>query len=349
MSQTDLEVTHRIREGREPLMPAYRDKLSREEVLALAIYVRAFSVKPTVVAATPEPSPAVPSAPVAPAPAAPREARPSLAEVSAQMSPTQVYRAYCMACHDTDGRGKLVRAAMPEIPDFADTKWQEAHSDAELERGILEGKGKFMLPMKDKLGQADAKRMVAHVRGFRRGEKVVVLEHLEPLQASPSERPAVVALPAAPSTLPVPPPIPSTLPVPAAPAAAAAHTNIAASLYRQFCLTCHGVDGKGTEMRAALPVIPDFTNRARRGAETSSQLVAIVLDGKGAAMPAFRGRLGAAEARDLVAYVRAFGGAGPPAGPPGTPPNDFETQFRRLQRQWDELENQMRAVSPTRR
>ena len=30
MSQTDLEITHRIQEGNEPLMPAYRDKLTRE-------------------------------------------------------------------------------------------------------------------------------------------------------------------------------------------------------------------------------------------------------------------------------------------------------------------------------
>ena len=48
MSQTDLEITHQIREGKEPLMPAYRDKLSKEQILALAIYVRAFAVPSNV-------------------------------------------------------------------------------------------------------------------------------------------------------------------------------------------------------------------------------------------------------------------------------------------------------------
>ena len=45
---------------------------------------------------------------------------------------------------------------MPDLPDFSDAKWQAARSDAELKQSILNGKGKFMLPMKDKLGAADS-------------------------------------------------------------------------------------------------------------------------------------------------------------------------------------------------
>src|SRR5207245_9657622 len=52
LSQTDLEITHRIQEGSEPLMPAYRDKLSQQQILALAIYVRAFSIGGTEPAGT---------------------------------------------------------------------------------------------------------------------------------------------------------------------------------------------------------------------------------------------------------------------------------------------------------
>ncbi len=46
MSQTDLEIAHRIQDGNEPLMPAYRDKLSQSQILALTVYVRAFAVAP---------------------------------------------------------------------------------------------------------------------------------------------------------------------------------------------------------------------------------------------------------------------------------------------------------------
>jgi len=40
------------------------------------------------------------------------------------MSAVQLYRAYCLACHDADGRGTIIRKAMPNVPDFTDPKWQ---------------------------------------------------------------------------------------------------------------------------------------------------------------------------------------------------------------------------------
>jgi len=45
MSQTDLEIAHRIRDGHELSMPAFGEDLSQAEVLALTIYVRGFSIK----------------------------------------------------------------------------------------------------------------------------------------------------------------------------------------------------------------------------------------------------------------------------------------------------------------
>ena len=74
-----------------------------------------------------------------------------------------------MACHGADGRGTPVRAAMPEIPDFTNRKWQNSRSDAELLHSILEGKGKFMLPMKSKVGTSGAKELVAYVSGLCQG------------------------------------------------------------------------------------------------------------------------------------------------------------------------------------
>ena len=69
MSQTDLEINHRIVDGNEPLMPAYRDKLSSPQMLALTVYVRAFAVGPqaspvALAPGVPKPGPS-PQAPAA--------------------------------------------------------------------------------------------------------------------------------------------------------------------------------------------------------------------------------------------------------------------------------------------
>jgi hypothetical protein len=97
------------------------------------------------------------------------------------MPTAQVYRAYCLACHDADGSGQVARKAMPDLPDFTDPKWQAAHAEAALQQSILEGKGKFMLPMRDKLSAADAGPMVAYVRAFANGKHVSPTEPQQPL------------------------------------------------------------------------------------------------------------------------------------------------------------------------
>jgi ubiquinol-cytochrome c reductase cytochrome b subunit len=103
MSQTDFEITERISAGNEPLMPAFRDKLSQQQILALTVYVRAFAINPREAGApkAAEPKPAEPPA------------------VAAQMSPALVYRAYCLACHDANGSGQVARKALPDLPNLA--------------------------------------------------------------------------------------------------------------------------------------------------------------------------------------------------------------------------------------
>jgi mono/diheme cytochrome c family protein len=303
MSQTDLEITHRIRDGNEPLMPAYRDKLSQPQTLALAVYVRAFAVAPEPAGPPPAPPPA---------------------RVEARMPPDLVYRAYCLACHDADGRGQTVRKAMPDIPDFTDAKMQDARADADLRQSILEGKGKFMLPMKDKLSPADAERLTAYVRGFRGAQRVVAVGPPVPPVPPPPSQPAVV-------------PGPRTPPA-RAPADTAARLRAATVLYRQYCLACHGSDGRGLEMRGVMPTIPDFNGRAWQEGVSDPQAAVGILEGKGAMMPAFRGRVSDEQARDLVAYLRAFGPARPAA--PAAAGSDFEQRFLELQGQWDELQRQ---------
>ena len=316
MSHTDIEITHQILDGKEPLMPAYRDKLSKQQILGLAVYIRAFAVQlPATTGSKPE--------------------KPLPTPVASQMSPVQIYRAYCLACHDADGRGETVRKAMPEIPDFTKAKWQESRTDADLRHSILDGKGKFMLPMKDKVSATEAGQMVAFVRAFRGRKQVVTLEPQQhPIPPGPAH-PAIVPGP----KVPVPP---SGLTTPSA--EVAARLRVATGLFRQYCVSCHGPDGRGTAMRASMPVIPNFTDGAWQKAQSDPQLLVNILNGKGVFMPAFQGRLSTEQARDLVAYVRAFG----PPEPKGAeaPANDFDKRFQQLQHQWDELEKQLQQLSP---
>jgi len=65
-------------------------------------------------------------------------------------------------------------------------------------------------------------------------------------------------------------------------------------------------------------------------------------------MPAFRGRVNDEQARDLAAYIRAFGPA--PTPPSEIPASDFERRFRELQDQWNELQKQLEMLpSPNRK
>jgi ubiquinol-cytochrome c reductase cytochrome b subunit len=315
LSKTDLDLIHQIREGSPPLMPAYRDQLGDAQVLALAVYVRAFSVAPAD--RQPGPPPDVP---------------PSAPPSAAQMSPELIYRNYCLACHDGDGRGSTVRKAMPEIPDFTEPRWGASRTDADLKQSILGGKGKFMLPMKDKLGPADAERMVGYVRAFQGGKQVVQVESRPP--PPPPEQPVIVPDPKA----------PAVAPPPAAPGEDVVRTSAAAGLFRQYCLACHGTDGRGAEVRAAMPPIPDFTSRAWQATVSRPQLAASILEGKGTLMPSFRGRVSDAQAQDLAAFVRAFGPERTAAREAPAADSDFEKRYRELEVEWDALQKQLREL-----
>jgi quinol-cytochrome oxidoreductase complex cytochrome b subunit/mono/diheme cytochrome c family protein len=322
-SQTNLEIVHRINDGNEPVMPAYRDKLEEQQILALAIYVRAFEI------ASPEPATAKGTTPAPPLPSPP---------VVANMTPIQVYRAYCLACHDADGRGKTVGKALGDMPNFADAKWQTGRTDTELKQSILNGKGKFMLPMKDKLSPTDAEHMVAFVRAFGEGKQVVQVQPQLPIIPPAADKAAVVPHPKIPVGVE-----PSTT----APSSSAARTRVATSLFRQYCLTCHSVDGRGSELRASMPTLPNFTLRTWQEERTNPQLTVSILEGKGTLMPAFRGRVSDEQAQDLAAYVRAFGptvAASPASAPTSAGATDFEQKFRELQEQWNGYQKQMEQL-----
>ncbi len=329
------------------------------------------------------------------------------APAPAGMPPEEMYRAVCMACHDTDGRGKIVRLAMPSIPDLTDAKWQASRKDAELQHSILEGKDSMingvklplMLPMKDKLALAhtDVKDMVAFMRAFKGGKQVVSATP----GATPSagmavqvaQEPAVPAAPAAttPSALPGPTSSPtaaspSLSPAPAPTAAASsalvlgqanapqgpqpaatslvalgsttsalrtsstapspansAKVRAAGEFFGVNCIACHGQDGRGSAVRVAMPVIPDFTTRAWQTSRSNPQLATSILEGKGLLMPPWRGRVTPELAQDLIAFVRTFGPAGSTA--PTAANTEFAARFKELQKQFDELDLQVQSLS----
>jgi mono/diheme cytochrome c family protein len=261
----------------------------------------------------------------------PDASRPAPGRTSDRVTAAQVFRAECQKCHDSDGRAEFARETMPTIPDFTDPEWQSSRSDAELRRSILAGKGKSMRPMRDKLGAVDVQQMVALVRAFQ-GDKQGVLDEPEGRQrvaaAQPTDR-----RPPAPETV-VRPPRPRVDP----------RAQVGSRLFRQSCTRCHGMDGTGAEMRASLPALPNFRDSAWHARRSDRQLEASILEGKGTLMPGFRGRLGAREAQDLVAYLRALGPGR--ATTPEPSPSDFEDRFRRLDQEFENLEREIRQLSP---
>jgi mono/diheme cytochrome c family protein len=128
-------------------------------------------------------------------------------------------------------------------------------------------------------------------------------------------------------------------------APAAAETPAARELFRQHCVKCHGADGTGSQVRRRQPTIPDFTDPAWQTRRSEAQLLASVLEGKGAEMPSWRGKIDEEQARGLVAHVRAFA---PTTKGPGRKerdkptPDRFAERNRRLQMQLDELKRKLR-------
>jgi mono/diheme cytochrome c family protein len=343
LSQTNLEIINRIEYGDEPLMPSFRYQLPRDQILALGIYIRSFATPKNGAGLKEEPLPK-----------------------AADMKPVQIFRAYCLACHNTDGKGAIVRLGMPDIPDFTSVSWHDSKKEAELAKSILSG-GKFMPPMKDKLSPADAERMAKFVRNFKDPKFVVKVESSD-VPKIPVPVLEIVDLPLTGASIAAllgstagegPLPALSSLFPGRAPFVLkekekkiigdktspemANRLRAAAVIFRTYCIACHGPDGTGVPaMRLSLPTLPDFTNPSFQEQHSDPQLMISILDGKGTLMPANRGRVNETQARDLAAYIRTFG----PPGSDGkyTPPTAFQQEFERLQRQWEALERDLRNL-----
>jgi mono/diheme cytochrome c family protein len=246
------------------------------------------------------------------------------------------YRKHCINCHEADGRGESSRELMRKIPDFTRPEWHATRDADYILRTIREGKGS-MPAMKDRLGPGDAVLLMTLLRNFRGGGQVIPDGSEEPEgPAKPSgiQRVAEPTGPDAPSVRAVRRPASG----PAAP-----RSDASRAIFRQFCVRCHGADGHGDAMRALVPRLPDFASPDWHSKRSDSQLVASILEGKGTAMPAFGGKLGETQAREVLTFIRSFAFAGSPPMP--KPPDDFRRRFERLRDEMEQLDRQYRSLS----
>jgi mono/diheme cytochrome c family protein len=98
--------------------------------------------------------------------AIPISTAPSPERAAKLQAAAEFYRTNCFACHQTDGKGTLVRPIMTAIPDFTSREWQSSRSDTQLQTSILEGKGQFMPPWSGKFSAEFARDLISQVRTF---------------------------------------------------------------------------------------------------------------------------------------------------------------------------------------
>jgi mono/diheme cytochrome c family protein len=247
-----------------------------------------------------------------------------------------LYRSHCMDCHEADGRGVSSRELMRRIPDFTRPEWHGTRGDDQMRQVIRDGKGS-MPPMKDKLGPEDVVLLVSLVRNFRSGGQVIAEEPEEQEESRKPPEPRELTGP--------PQADPRSLRVDSrsASASAAPSSDASRGAFQRFCVSCHGADGRGNALRAQIPATPDFASADWQARRSDAQLAASILEGKGTVMPAFVGKLGAVQARDVVSYVRSF--APSKAGPITRRSTDFRRRFDQLRDEIEQLDRQYRALS----
>jgi Cytochrome C oxidase, cbb3-type, subunit III len=79
--------------------------------------------------------------------------------------------------------------------------------------------------------------------------------------------------------------------------------RVVMGLYNRYCVRCHGVDGRGVW---DIPGVPDFTNMRWQGSRSDDHLARIIIEGRGAVMPPFRGTLSLEESWAMGRYLRTF-------------------------------------------
>jgi hypothetical protein len=79
--------------------------------------------------------------------------------------------------------------------------------------------------------------------------------------------------------------------------------RIVMGLFNRYCIRCHSQEGRGVW---DIPGIPDFTNARWQAMRSDGQIARIIIEGRGAVMPPFRGTLSIEEAYGIARYLRTF-------------------------------------------
>jgi mono/diheme cytochrome c family protein len=88
--------------------------------------------------------------------------------------------------------------------------------------------------------------------------------------------------------------------------------RIVMSLFTRYCIRCHGVDGRGVW---DIPDVPDFTNTTWQATRSDPYRTRVILQGRGAVMPAFQGTLTLEEAFAMARYLHTFVPGSQPSRP----------------------------------
>lgn len=104
----------------------------------------------------------------APLPAVPKTGMTSAASNTRSSSQLEMarrlYRQLCASCHGNDFTGGRFRDAVPDIPDFTNSRWHSQRTDAKLVNSILEGKGTEMPSFGQRLNETEVRALVSLIR-----------------------------------------------------------------------------------------------------------------------------------------------------------------------------------------
>lgn len=78
-----------------------------------------------------------------------------------------------------------------------------------------------------------------------------------------------------------------------------------AAVYAEKCAKCHGADGKGVD-KFKKQGVKDMTTDAWQKANTDVKITAAINNGKGEFMPAWKGKIKAADVKALVKHIRGL-------------------------------------------
>ncbi len=83
-------------------------------------------------------------------------------------------------------------------------------------------------------------------------------------------------------------------------------------VYQRFCVTCHGMDGKGApDVPKTLPVPPsDLSDAEWTHGGSDEQILAVIRDGTDKGMETYKDRLNDQRLMQLVEYVKSLGAGG---------------------------------------